>query len=94
MNDCLISTPVAGEDALYCSVGMLNSPLHRGTILILGCYITGYCFGGPFTTDLAATDKVVAAAFAHPAFLTEDQFRKVKSKYRLGSMYYFLTDIL
>ncbi|KAF8186794.1 dienelactone hydrolase family-domain-containing protein [Pholiota molesta] len=38
----------------------------------------GYCFGGPFTTDLAATDKVVAAAFAHPAFLTEDQFRKVK----------------
>ncbi|KAF9481283.1 alpha/beta-hydrolase [Pholiota conissans] len=38
----------------------------------------GYCFGGPFTTDLAATDKVVAAAFAHPAFITEDQFRKVK----------------
>lgn len=23
-------------------------------------YISGYCFGGPFTMDLAGTDKVVA----------------------------------
>ncbi|TFK38809.1 Alpha/Beta hydrolase protein [Crucibulum laeve] len=37
----------------------------------------GYCFGGPYALDLAATDDVVASAFAHPAFLTEDNFRKI-----------------
>jgi dienelactone hydrolase len=38
----------------------------------------GHCFGAPFVMDLAATDFVVAAAFAHPAFLTEDQFKNLK----------------
>ncbi|KAJ7640324.1 Alpha/Beta hydrolase protein [Mycena polygramma] len=38
----------------------------------------GYCFGGPFVMNLGATDDIVAAAFAHPAFLTEDQFKNLK----------------
>ncbi|EGN93573.1 hypothetical protein SERLA73DRAFT_189276 [Serpula lacrymans var. lacrymans S7.3] len=38
----------------------------------------GYCFGAPFATDLAATDSIVAAAFAHPSALSEEQFQKVK----------------
>jgi len=37
----------------------------------------GYCFGGPFALELATTDNVVAAAFAHPAFLNEDHFKKL-----------------
>ncbi|KIJ93590.1 hypothetical protein K443DRAFT_684437 [Laccaria amethystina LaAM-08-1] len=38
----------------------------------------GYCFGGPFALELATTDKVVASAFAHPAFLNEDHFKEIK----------------
>ncbi|KAF9457881.1 Alpha/Beta hydrolase protein [Collybia nuda] len=38
----------------------------------------GYCFGGPFALDLATGNDVVAAAFAHPAFLNEDHFTKIK----------------
>jgi len=38
----------------------------------------GYCFGAPYVMDLAGTDDIVAAAFAHPAFLTEDQFTNIK----------------
>ncbi|KAJ7640323.1 Alpha/Beta hydrolase protein [Mycena polygramma] len=38
----------------------------------------GYCFGGPFVMNLAGTDDIVAAAFAHPGFLTEDQFKNLK----------------
>jgi len=38
----------------------------------------GYCFGGPFALEIATTDNVVAAAFAHPAFLNEDHFKKLK----------------
>ncbi|KAJ6516854.1 Alpha/Beta hydrolase protein [Mycena vitilis] len=38
----------------------------------------GYCFGGPFVMNLGGTDDIVAAAFAHPAFLTEDQFKNLK----------------
>jgi len=38
----------------------------------------GYCFGGPFALEIATTDDVVAAAFAHPAFLNEDHFIKLK----------------
>ncbi|RDB27331.1 Protein AIM2 [Hypsizygus marmoreus] len=37
----------------------------------------GYCFGGPFVLGLATTDILVAGAFAHPAFLNEDHFKKV-----------------
>ncbi|KAF6758887.1 Alpha/Beta hydrolase protein [Ephemerocybe angulata] len=37
----------------------------------------GYCFGGPYVLDIASTDRVVAAAFAHPAYLTEDHFKKL-----------------
>ncbi|KAJ7827988.1 Alpha/Beta hydrolase protein [Mycena leptocephala] len=38
----------------------------------------GYCFGGPFVMNLAGTDDIVAAAFAHPAWLNEDQIRNLK----------------
>ncbi|KAF5312968.1 hypothetical protein D9619_003749 [Psilocybe cf. subviscida] len=38
----------------------------------------GYCFGAPFVMDIAATDQVVASAFAHPAFLEEDHFKNLK----------------
>ncbi|KAH6901012.1 Alpha/Beta hydrolase protein [Coprinopsis sp. MPI-PUGE-AT-0042] len=38
----------------------------------------GYCFGASPIMELAATDKIVAAAFAHPALVTEDHFRNVK----------------
>jgi len=37
----------------------------------------GYCFGGPFALELATTDDIVAAAFAHPAYLNEDHFKKI-----------------
>ncbi|KAJ6516864.1 Alpha/Beta hydrolase protein [Mycena vitilis] len=39
-----------------------------------GCY----CFGGPSVMNLAGTNNIVAAAFAHPGFLTEDQFKNLK----------------
>ncbi|KAJ6516860.1 Alpha/Beta hydrolase protein [Mycena vitilis] len=42
------------------------------------CCAVGYCFGGPFVMNLGGTDDIVAAAFAHPAFLTEDQFKNLK----------------
>ncbi|OCH86104.1 alpha/beta-hydrolase [Obba rivulosa] len=38
----------------------------------------GYCFGAPYVMDLVATDWLAAGAFAHPAFLSEDHFRKAK----------------
>ncbi|KAJ7580257.1 Alpha/Beta hydrolase protein [Mycena floridula] len=37
----------------------------------------GYCFGAPYAVELAATDKLVAAAFAHPSALSEEQFASV-----------------
>lgn len=40
----------------------------------------GYCFGGPYATEAAATDWISAAAFAHPAFLTEEHIINVKSE--------------
>ncbi|KIK53710.1 hypothetical protein GYMLUDRAFT_49245 [Collybiopsis luxurians FD-317 M1] len=39
--------------------------------------VTGYCFGGSYTLDLAADQAIVAAAVAHPASLNEDHFRKI-----------------
>ncbi|EMD32541.1 hypothetical protein CERSUDRAFT_161458 [Gelatoporia subvermispora B] len=38
----------------------------------------GHCFGAPYVMDLVASDWLVAGAFAHPAFLNEDHFRKAK----------------
>jgi len=38
----------------------------------------GYCFGGPFALEIATTNNVVAAAFAHPAALDEDHFKQLK----------------
>ncbi|KAH6874135.1 hypothetical protein BKA70DRAFT_1351029 [Coprinopsis sp. MPI-PUGE-AT-0042] len=38
----------------------------------------GHCFGASPIMELAATDKIVAAAFAHPVLVTEDHFRNVK----------------
>lgn len=40
-------------------------------------FAVGYCFGAPFTLELASTNDIVAAAFAHPAFLTEDHFKQI-----------------
>ncbi|KAF7972742.1 hypothetical protein HWV62_17098 [Athelia sp. TMB] len=37
----------------------------------------GYCFGAPYTLDLAAGDTIVAAAFAHPSFLEASHFEKL-----------------
>lgn len=39
----------------------------------------GYCFGAPYTVNTAATGLLVAAAFAHPAFLDESHFEKIKA---------------
>ncbi|KAJ7663163.1 hypothetical protein DFH06DRAFT_986911, partial [Mycena polygramma] len=41
----------------------------------------GYCFGGPLALNIAGTDDVVAAAFAHHAFLNDDQFKNLKHSY-------------
>ncbi|KAI9069685.1 alpha/beta-hydrolase [Trametes sanguinea] len=38
----------------------------------------GYCFGAPFVMDLLAADWVTAGAMAHPAFLDEGHFRRLK----------------
>ncbi|KAG6840326.1 hypothetical protein C0991_007439 [Blastosporella zonata] len=40
-------------------------------------FTVGYCFGAPFSLDLATTDKVVASAFAHPSSLNEDHFKNI-----------------
>ncbi|KIM83119.1 hypothetical protein PILCRDRAFT_819887 [Piloderma croceum F 1598] len=39
----------------------------------------GYCFGALYAVDLATTDSLVAAAFAHPASLEESHFEKIKA---------------
>ncbi|KDQ51146.1 hypothetical protein JAAARDRAFT_211284 [Jaapia argillacea MUCL 33604] len=44
-------------------------------------FAVGYCFGAPHTLKLASSDEIVAAAIAHPAFLTEDDFRGIKSEH-------------
>ncbi|KAG5640483.1 hypothetical protein DXG03_008342 [Asterophora parasitica] len=41
-------------------------------------FAVGYCFGAPFALNLAVTDKVAAAAFAHPGFLNEDHFSNLR----------------
>ena len=38
----------------------------------------GYCFGGPYVVEAAATDWVSAVAFAHPANVTEQHVMDVK----------------
>jgi len=38
----------------------------------------GYCFGGPHAVNTATTGNLVAAAFAHPAFLDESHFENIK----------------
>ncbi|KAK6977872.1 hypothetical protein R3P38DRAFT_3122295, partial [Favolaschia claudopus] len=38
-------------------------------------FALGYCYGGPFALELAGTDDILAAAFAHPGLMTEDQFQ-------------------
>jgi len=39
----------------------------------------GYCFGASYAVGLAATGSLVAAAFAHPAFLDESHFENIKA---------------
>ncbi|KAB2570876.1 Hydrolase tropI [Lasiodiplodia theobromae] len=41
----------------------------------------GYCFGAPYVCDELAGDTVTVGAFAHPAFLREEHFRKIKSRF-------------
>ncbi|TEB26696.1 alpha/beta-hydrolase [Coprinellus micaceus] len=36
---------------------------------------SGYCFGAKYSVEQAATDQIVAGAFAHPGDLTEAHFR-------------------
>ncbi|KAI9069681.1 alpha/beta-hydrolase [Trametes sanguinea] len=38
----------------------------------------GYCFGAPFVMQYIKTDWILAGAFAHPAYLNEDDFKEVK----------------
>ncbi|KAF8870590.1 dienelactone hydrolase [Gymnopilus junonius] len=38
----------------------------------------GYCFGAPYSLEIATTNNVVAAAFAHPAALNEDHFKNLQ----------------
>lgn len=40
-----------------------------------------YCFGAPFVCDELAKDICTAGAFAHPAFLKDEQIRGVKSTF-------------
>ncbi|KZT38026.1 hypothetical protein SISSUDRAFT_787519 [Sistotremastrum suecicum HHB10207 ss-3] len=49
---------------------------------LYGC--VGYCFGAPFVMDLLKTGGVSAGAFAHPAYLTKDDFRNIKGALFLG----------
>lgn len=43
-------------------------------------FAVGYCFGAPYTTQLAASASfLAAAAFAHPAFLSEADFTAVRA---------------
>ncbi|KAI0674005.1 alpha/beta-hydrolase [Trametes maxima] len=44
-----------------------------------------YCFGAPFVMDLLAADWVAAGAFAHPAFLDEGHFRRIKKPLLMSS---------
>lgn len=41
----------------------------------------GYCFGAPYVCNELAGDTVTVGAFAHPAFLREEHFRKIKSRF-------------
>ncbi|KAH7906915.1 dienelactone hydrolase [Hygrophoropsis aurantiaca] len=41
-------------------------------------FAVGYCFGAPFVMDLAASNDIRAGAIAHPAFLDEAHFEKLK----------------
>ncbi|KAJ3987147.1 Alpha/Beta hydrolase protein [Lentinula detonsa] len=46
--------------------------------------VVGYCFGAKYTMELSNDDAIVAAALAHPAFLNEDHFRKIKKPLMLS----------
>ncbi|OSD01127.1 alpha/beta-hydrolase [Trametes coccinea BRFM310] len=48
-------------------------------------FTVGYCFGGPFVMDLLADDWVTAGAMAHPAFLDEGHFRRLKQPLLISS---------
>ncbi|TEB20107.1 hypothetical protein FA13DRAFT_1743497 [Coprinellus micaceus] len=41
---------------------------------------SGYCFGAKYSVEQAATDQIVAGAFAHPGDLTEAHFRALTSE--------------
>lgn len=43
----------------------------------------GYCFGAPYVCNELAKATVSVGAFAHPAFLKESHFHKVKSELHL-----------
>ncbi|KAA8901952.1 Alpha/Beta hydrolase protein [Sphaerosporella brunnea] len=44
----------------------------------LGTYVVGYCFGGKYALRLAGTDKIVAAAVAHPTMTSKEDIEGVK----------------
>ncbi|CAA7266420.1 unnamed protein product [Cyclocybe aegerita] len=47
----------------------------------------GVCFGAAFALDLAATEDIVAAAFAHPGAANEDHFKKLKIHFVTSSTF-------
>ncbi|KAI0640315.1 Alpha/Beta hydrolase protein [Trametes polyzona] len=48
-------------------------------------FAVGYCFGAPFVMNLLAEDWVTAGAFAHPAFLDEGHFERIKRPLLMSS---------
>ncbi|KAE9389223.1 alpha/beta-hydrolase [Gymnopus androsaceus JB14] len=46
--------------------------------------VAGYCFGAPYTMELATDEDVVAVSLAHPGLLDEDHFRRIKKPLMLS----------
>jgi hypothetical protein len=59
----LIDSSFVGADAKYSAVGEPRIYLEETLYLTLACcYLSGYCFGGPYAVNLAATGSLVAGA--------------------------------
>ena len=69
---------IVGGGKLFC-IGALG-PTSVEHELIGPCTMAGNCFGAPFVMAALAEDWIIAGAFAHPTFLDEEHFKKVKSR--------------
>lgn len=50
------------------------------SLFLMTSTLTRYCFGAPYVCNELAREICAAGAFAHPAFLKESHFRKLKSR--------------